>query len=313
MQHVLFRIVSATSLLLVCSQTAVTAPILVGGIGFGSQSNRGRVATISEVTGGGTLLPGQAVSPRAGLNGLTFDSAGALYGSAISNPVFADPASGAPTLVQLDPKTGDLLSGVPITFGNDPLEVLDLAAQPGTGLIYGLSFTSESPGSSLYVIDKATGTATLRGSTNVIGVTLAFGPTGALYMTSATFDDQGQTGSFLHTVNPSTGAVVTTDAIATVPSGNLLHVGGLAVRPTDGVLFASAREADVERRGDVYRLTPSGTPTLLGSTGVGDVGDLAFAPIPEPTSLLLISSALAVIGALRKQKRTRTSWAARRS
>jgi hypothetical protein len=312
MRFVLFRIVSATSLLLVCSQTAFAAPLLVGGIGFGSQANRGRVAMISEATGGGTLLPGQAVSPSAGLNGLTFDSTGALYGSAISNPVFADPASGAPTLVQLDPETGDLVSGVPITFGNDPLEVLDLAAQPGTGLLYGLSFTSANPGSSLYIIDKTTGVATLRGPTNVIGVTLAFGPNGVLYMTSATFDDQGQTGSFLHTVNPSTGAVVTTNAIASVPSGNLLHVGGLAARPTDGVLFASAREANVDRRGDVYRLTTLGTPTLLGSTGVGEVGDLAFAPIPEPTSLLLLSSGLAVIGALGRRRRTaRRSTAAR--
>jgi hypothetical protein len=307
MQRALFRAELAASLLLVCSQTAETAPILIGGIGFGSQSNRGRVATINQSTGAGALLSGQAAGPDAGINGLTFDPTGALYASSINNTIFEDQTTiGDPTLVKLDPATGDFLSGVPITFGTDSLEVLDLAAQPGTGLLFGLSFTSENPpGSSLYIIDKDSGEATLLGATNVIGVALAFGPNGVLYMTSATFDAQGQTGSFLHTVNPTNGGINTTDPIAPMPSGNLLHVGGLAVRP-DGLLLAAAREANVNRRGDIYTLTTSGAATFVGSTGVGDVGDVAFAPIPEPGALLLLSSGLAGIGVVAVRRR-RTS------
>jgi hypothetical protein len=53
------------------------------------------------------------------------------------------------------------------------------------------------------------------------------------------------------------------------------HVGGLAVRPTDGVIFASGGDA-----GRLWTLSPSGTQTFLGLTNVGGVGDLAFTPLP---------------------------------
>jgi len=280
-------------------------PLLLAGIGFGSAANRGRVVIINEGTAAGTLLPLQGVGPNAGFNGLTFDASGALYGSAISNPVFADPAPGAPTLVRLDPATGAPLFSVPITFSGDPLEILDLAAQPGTGVIYGTSFTSSVPGTSIYTINNATGVATLVGATGVIGVTLAFAPDATLYMSSATFSAVGaQTGSFLHTVNPLTGGVVSTVSIATLPSGNFVHIGGLGVRPTDGALFAAGREATAAQRGDIYRLTTTGTATLMGSTGVGEVGDLAFAPIPEPMTLLLLGSALVALGAAARKRRS---------
>ena len=141
----LVRALVVASLLLLCSEAAVSAPILVGGIGFGSQVNRGRVADINPATGAGTLLSGRGVAPNAGLNGLAIDASGALYGSAISNPVFADPVIGSPTLVSLNPITGELLSGVPITFGGDPLEVLDLAVQPGTGLCMGRALRLQVP------------------------------------------------------------------------------------------------------------------------------------------------------------------------
>jgi hypothetical protein len=283
---------------------------LFGGLGFGSPVNRGRIIIINEATAAGTLLPAPGVGPTAGLNGLAFDGLGALYGSAISNPVFADPAPGAPTLVQLDPATGASIFSVPIIFGGNPLEVLDLAAQPGTGLIYGTSFTSTVPGTSIYTINKTTGVATLVGATGVIGVTLAFAPDATLYMSSATFSDVGdQTGSFLHTVSPLTGSILSTVAIAPLPSGNFVHIGGLGVRPTDGVLFAAGREATAFQKGAIYTLSTTGTATLVGSTGVGEVGDLAFTPIPEPTTLLLLSTGLLGVGAAtRKRRRTNESF-----
>jgi hypothetical protein len=299
----------AASTLFVSSHACLASPLLLGGIGFGSPANRGRVISINEITGAGALSPGAGVSgSNAGLTGLTFDASGALYGSTIGNPVFADPASGSPTLVQLDPMAGSLLSFVPITFDGDPLEIVDLAAQPGTGLLYGASFTSAVPGTSLYTIDRTTGEATLVGATGVIGVTLAFAPGGTLYMSSATFGASGQTGSFLHTVDPTTAIVTGTVPITPLPSGNLVHIGGLAVRPTDGLLFASGREATVSQRGDIYTLTTTGAATLLGSTGVGEVGDLAFAPIPEPANFVLLSSALAALGLFARHKKRLWRW-----
>jgi hypothetical protein len=304
MKRALVRTGTIATLLLLFIPASLAEPMLMAGIGFGSAANRERIVTVNELTAAGTLLPGPGVGPSAGLNGFAFDASGTLYGSGVNNPVFADPQPGAPVLVRLDPATGALLFSVPITFGGNPLEILDLAAQPGTGNIYGTSFTSTVPGTSIYTINKTSGEANLVGATGEIGVTLAFAPDATLYMSSATFSETGvQTGSFLHTVSPLTGGILSTVGIATLPSGNFVHIGGLGVRPTDGALFAAGREATVSQTGDIYRLTTTGTATRVGSTGVGEVGDLDFAPVPEPGMLLLLSSGLAGVGALARKRR----------
>src|SRR5262249_17414416 len=79
----------------------------------------------------------------------------------------------------------------------------------------------------------------------------------------------------------------------------------------DGALFASGREANVSQTGDIYRLSTTGTAIRVGSTGVGAVGDLDFAPIAEPTTLLLLGSGLAVVGAAKRKRRIESREAVR--
>ena len=49
----------------------------------------------------------------------------------------------------------------------------------------------------------------------------------------------------------------------------------MAVRPTDGVIFASGGGLS-----DIYTVSTQGVLTPLGVTGFGGVGDLAFTPLP---------------------------------
>jgi hypothetical protein len=155
-----------------------------------------------------------------------------------------------------------------------PLTIADLAGQPKTGRLYGNHIDADTDFiNTIYVLDPATGVATLIGSTGLIGASIAFAPNGTLYMSSAEFDVTGIifVQGFLNTVDPNTAAVLTTSKPFT-----LAHVGGMAVRPTDGVIFASGGTP-----GDIYTLSTSGKETLVGFTGVGGVGDLAFTPLHD--------------------------------
>jgi hypothetical protein len=239
---------------------------LYGGIGRGSPLNPGAVITINQDTGAGTLVGHPDSVP--GLTGLVFDISGTLYGTTISGPLDTGRVS---NLVRIDPGTGAQIGpAVPITAGDHPISITDLALQPGTNTLYGTSLSEDDFINSIYTIEPATGVATLIGRTGVIGTTLAFGPDGTLYQTSAVFDDDGFVAGYLNTLDPDTGAVLTTSDPFTQR-----HVGGLEVRPTDGVIFASGGD-----EGSIWTLSPTGTQTFVGLTSVGGVGDLAFTPLP---------------------------------
>ena len=231
---------------------------------MGSQTNAGRVITIDQATGAGVVKPPSGVS---GLTGLAFDTAGTLYAPP---SVVRSTRRASALLVRLDPTTGAVIgSPIPITADGVPISITDLAVQPTTDVLYGTELREQDFINAIYTIDPATGVATLIGRTGVTGASLAFGPDGTLYQTSAVFDANGFVAGFLNTLDPATGAVLTTSA----PFGH--HVGGLGVRPTDGVIFASGGDD-----GAIYTLSPTGTQTLLGFTGVGGVGDLTFTPLP---------------------------------
>jgi hypothetical protein len=239
---------------------------LYGGIGRGSPLNPGAVITINQDTGAGTLVGHPDSVP--GLTGLVFDISGTLYGTTISGMLGTGRFS---ELVRIDPGTGEQIgTAVTITTNSLPISITDLALQPGTNTLYATSLSEDNFINSIYTIDPATGVATLIGRTGVIGATIAFGADGTLYQTSAIFDDVGFVAGYLNTLDPDTGAVLTTSDPFTTE-----HVGGLAVRPTDGVIFASGGD-----EGRLWTLSPTGTQTFLGLTSVGGVGDLAFTPLP---------------------------------
>jgi hypothetical protein len=260
----LCALILAVSVLLPVAAAAQTD--LYGGVGRGSPLNPGALITINQDTGAGTLVGHPDSVP--GLTGLVFDFSGTLYGTTISGTLGTGRFS---ELVRIDPGTGAQIGpAVTIKANNLPISITDLALRPSSNTLYGTSLSEDDFTNSIYTINPTTGVATLIGNTGVIGATIAFGPDGTLYQTSAIFDDVGFVAGYLNTLDPDTGAVLTTSAPFTSE-----HVGGLAVRPTDGVIFASGGDA-----GRLWTLSPTGTQILLGVTNVGGVGDLAFTPLP---------------------------------
>ena len=243
---------------------------LFGGVGRGSSTNPGAILTIDQANGTGTVLGVGASDPQAGVTGLAFDSAGRLFASTTNAALFGGtPVS---TLIRIDPLTGEQVASIGTIRLADRTTVVinDLAIQPGTDVLFGTAINVSTNTNDIYTIDKTTAVATFIGNTGVIGATLAFGPDGTLYQTSAEFGEMGFLRGFLNTINPATAAVLTTSMPYTEA-----HIGALAVRPTDGAIFASSGMP-----GDIYTLSPEGVLTLVGNTGAGGPGDLAFTPVP---------------------------------
>jgi hypothetical protein len=255
--------------------TGLAQTTLFGGVGRGGGQFQGEVLMIDQTTGAATLVGTGATDPQAGVTGLAFDSAGRLFASTTNAPLFGGPPP-VGNLIQIDPLTGEQVAVIgTIRLADGASAVInDLAIQPGTDVLFGTALNETGTTNNLYTIDKTTAVATFIGATGVIGATLAFGPDGTLYQTSAEFDPPGTfQRAFLNTLDPATAAVLTTSEPFRV------HIGALAVRPTDGVIFASSGMP-----GDIYTLSTEGVLTLVGNTGVGGPGDLAFTPVPTNKS-----------------------------
>lgn len=245
----------ASAIIVLSSASGLAATTLYGGIGRGSPQNAGALITIDQTNASGTVVGHPDSVP--GLSGLAFDLSGALYGSTITGP----PGFGTSNLVRINPDTGAQISSVPITLNGVPIGVNDLAVQPVTNILFGTVAADET--TLLVTINKVTGVATLRATINNAGGAIAFAPDGTLYETST---DLKSGEGFLNTVDPQTGAILSTHATDE-------FYGGLGIR-SDGVLFASGG-----REGDIDILNPDGTSVSLGVTGVGAVGDLDFRPM----------------------------------
>jgi hypothetical protein len=287
----------AGAILFANTAAAFANTILFGGIGGHNitagppaSANDGSLAIVDQNTAAITIVGHPAGVAR--ISGVAFDATGALF--ATTQPPGGFPPPPGPTgpsdLLRLDPTTGAIITSLPVTANGIPINIADLAVQPGTDALFGVRGPNDGGGGAgnLYVIDRMTGVAMLLGNTGHFFDTIAFAPDGTLYLASAD-RGMGPTNSHLSVIDPTNAATIRT--VATQDFS-----GALAVRP-DGVIFGGNGDD-----GDLFTINPlTGAETLIGSTGLSFVGDLDFA-VPEPGSLLLFGSALTAMAVLRRRR-----------
>jgi len=182
--------------------------------------------------------------------GLAFDSAWRLFAAGCIDIGFPGSCAGYSDrlLMELDPMTGEVMDIIgPLTSasGSNVL-ITTLSVQPETDVLYGFSRDPYWDHSRIWTIDKSTAKATLVVSEVPAGCALrycsggtgfAFAPDGTLYHIYA----QGfwAFGTALMTLDPSTGAELTSVPITAVPGDRPYSLDSLAVR-SDGVIFSSS-------------------------------------------------------------------------
>lgn len=234
----------------------------LGVIAGNSSGPQGGLVRLDPATFAGTLI-GDGVEPGwltgiASVDGRVFGSVKTVSGGFVSD------------LVELDPATGAELSRVPLQEGGETVKISDLAAQPGTGQLYGVGRRGGAPDSLLYRIDVDTGeVASFFGGNFVNDGGLGFGPDGTLYLASSVVAEPR-----LYTLNPDTGGILTQ-----LNYGPDVGLDGLAVRPSDGALIATRGGFS---GGDmIVQIDPAtGQTTQIGPTGSGKATDLDFYQCP---------------------------------
>ena len=269
--------------------------VLLGSLGgaHAGADDGGALVRIDQTTGAATVI-GTPV-PGYGLPGLAVNSAGQVY--AVTSDT--DGAGAYPRLITVDPTNGALLSTVGnLTYlGNPGVALADLAFQPGTGVLFGVARGDQGLSfNDIVTVNTSTAEVTLIGSPNTNGdggyLAIAFAPDGTFYA------KETNAGGFW-TLDPTNAQVLTSMTLNPAEGGL-----GLAVRPSDGVLFMSEC-CNTTLGNDIYTVDgATGAATLLGSAGgTRRVQDLDFytpaAAIPAAThsglaALALLIAALAV-------------------
>lgn len=286
-----FYIISLfTIMMFLLPNVSLAQPIMFGGIGNGSPINAGSIITINQTNGTGTFV-GDPVTP-GGLSGIDFNSAGQLFGTTIQS-------ESTSTLVEINPNTGALINtiGTIMNLAGAPMSIGDLAFQPGTDVLYGIRSNTDLTGNGgeLYTINTTNGVATLVGDTLIDRACgLGFAPNGTLYCWEGD----------LHTLDPNTGSILTTQGTS---EG---FIDALGVRG-DGTIFGS-RAGSGSVGDDIVTVDPTnGIVTFIGDTGVGTVSDIAFlevvTPTPIPTlsewAIIILIIALGLMGLIAVRKR----------
>jgi hypothetical protein len=288
-------IVLALALLCLTPTPAAAAQILYGGLGGhnnADSTNDGALVTVSQTTGAVTIV-GHPIDtpPITRISGLAFDSAGNLYGSTLIPGGGFPPPSGprVSNLITLNPSNGALLTSTAIIagVGGSPLSIADLAIQPGTNTLFGIT-TPDGPAGGpgdLYSINKGSGVATLIGNTGFFFNSIAFAPNGTLYLAAANLDFTKmpplEVDQSLNIIDP-TNAMVLSSVLTTD------FFGALAVR-SDGTIFGGTGD-----KHQLFTIDPiTGAETLIGDTGTTFIGGLAFSTPETGATLNLMAIGLA--------------------
>jgi hypothetical protein len=253
----------------------------------------GDLATVDQSTGAVSPL-GASGFPR--LTGLGIEPNGMIFASTLGGVTFP-PGPGQHStsdLLQLSPD-GTVLSdiGTVATSTGITVAIADLAVQPGTGTLFAISneFGGVAPGG-LYTINPTTGAATFVGSTGQFFGSIAFTPSGLLYLIGASFN-QGPVSPVLEQINPATAAVIGSAAALSD------FYGAFGIRPTDSTFFASNGDG-----AQIFTLNPTtgAASPLSSTTGTSFVADLDFATVPEPGSWALLAIGCGWLVLLRRRK-----------
>jgi hypothetical protein len=270
--------------------SVIAGEVLYGGLGGhnnADSTNDGALCIVNQTTGAVTIV-GHPISnpPITRISGLSFEPVGYLYASTLTPAGGFPPPSGprVSNLISLNPSNGALLLSMPIVkgAGGPQLSIADLATQPGTNTLYGIT-TPDGPAGGpgdLYSINPGTGVATLIGNTGFFFNTIAFAPDGTLYLSAANLDFSTgmEKDKALKTISPFTAAVLTS-----VPTTDFF--GALAIR-SDGKIFGGTGDQH-----KLFTINPTtGAETLIGDTGTTFIGDLAFSTPGAPSELADIST-----------------------
>jgi hypothetical protein len=124
-------------------------------------------------------------------------------------------------LLRLDPTTGAIISSILVTANGIPINIADLAVQPGTDSLFGVRGPNDGGRGqgNLYLVDRATGVATLLGNTGHFLDTIAFAHEHIVF--GRRRPGWGPVHSVLSVINPANAAT-----IRSVPTADFL--GALA-------------------------------------------------------------------------------------
>jgi len=211
------------------------------------------------------------------ISGLAFDHAGTLWATSLTGTPSGTLRTA--TLLKVNPGDGSLIETIgPVLDGpgGSPIAIETISFHPQTGILYAIRGIGDlgHRGGDLYRIDPATAVATLVVDNNnayQLGA-IAFAPDGTLFFATALYPNQPGGSPKLQTLDPETGAMLT--SVATPR-----FYKAMAVRD-DGALFGASSVNNMSSdTDDLFRIDPgTGDTTFLGQTVHHPIGSLAFGP-----------------------------------